>query len=919
MPLASTGTALESVEPPAPAVLSAGRRGKLGPPHCEFAPVVPEAVAALMQLPRLPKLTSVCAPTGYGKTVLLSKLYWRSRELRERAAWVSLDDRDTSVQAMVSLLGQALAQTDDDAADKEPAAQDAPGDRDMLADRLLARLAALPGTTVVFLDNLHFCRDEQVGPFLERLLFASPPALRLVVSSVDALPVDVLRAKLELGARVLDAGHLAFDRAGIAGMFLAAGEPVLDNHLLDRIHVRTEGWPAAVRLLLILSTGEHGIEGAVARFSGEDSDIALVLTRRVLAGFDPRLVRFLHEIALLREFSAELALHVTGAAESRAWLTMLVDRNLLVFPLDRSRRWLRMHTLLREHLLAEGRTRMDRERRREILQRAAQWHADQGDDVTAIDLAIEAPSMVLASRWIDRVSRTVVGDNGQLPLFVRWVEQVMVSGTPVSLDTHTWYIWALCFSLQYEAAQRSMEAFDARLAASALPPGEEAALRRRLGMLRVVASVYLDSLDVVRKEAGPWLADGAEPDAFSVAVVATGAAISEIARLDFTAARLYLDRAGGAIARTRSEYGIGWVAAMSACIALVQGEPEEADRHIMYARPRVVAGIGENSGVVATMDFVHAKALVDLGRIAEAQVAARRGLARAAQHGVIETAVQGLAGCLALWGGEPDSSWAPLALEPVVRSHPPRLARLFAALHARKLVHLGRVDEALDVARRALLLGDFAGEPAGGTVEASAETLVLIELALAQGRSREGLAQLERRLKFAKERGLRREQTELHLIAMTMAVRHGDTRLARRQLTMAIMVSARRKLVWPFRENLEAIGRVLAHSRPKDFGLTQAADLALLAHLQVLSGGPDPAPPDLPLGSTAGEVERLTPRELSFLELLGQGLSNQQLADREGLSVPTVKWHLYNLYAKLNVKSRAAAVAKARSLGTLRR
>jgi LuxR family maltose regulon positive regulatory protein len=870
----------------------------------------------------LPKLTSVCAPPGYGKTVLLSMLYRRSRELGERAVWISLDDRDSDLQAMLALLAQALAQVEDHAAEPELAAQEAPGDRDAQADQLLARLtalAALPAITVVFLDNLHFCSDEQAAPFFDRLLFASPPSLRLVVSSVDALPIDMLRAKLELGARALDAGHLAFGPAGIASMFLASGQPILDHDLLDRIHARTEGWPAAVRLLLILSAGEHGIEGAIERFSGEDSDIALVLTRRVLADFDPQLVRFLQEIALLREFSAELASHVTGAVQAPAWITTLVDRNLLVFPLDRSRRWLRMHTLLREYLLAEGRTRIDRERRQAILQRAAQWHADQGDDVTAIDLAIEAPSMELAARWIDRVSRTVVGDNGQLPLFVRWVEQVMASGAPVSLDTHTWYIWALCFSLQYEAAQRSMEALDARLAAGGLPPGEEAALRKRLGMLRVVTSVYLDNLDVVRKEAGAWLADGGDPDAFSVAVVATGAAVSEIARLDFTAARLYLDRAGGAIARTRSEYGIGWVAAMSACIALAQGGPEEADRLIAHARPTVVAGIGDDSGVVATMDFVHAKALLDLGRIDEAQVAASRGLRRAAQHGVIETAAHGLACCLALWGGEPDSPWAPSALETAVLSHPPRLARLFAGMYARKLVRLGRVDEALDVARRGRWLDEDAREPADGEVEASAVALARIELALAQGHSREGMAQLERRLKLAKERSLRREQAELHLMAMAMAVRHGEVRLALRQLTMAIVVSAPRKLVWPFHEHLEAISRVLADSRPKDFGLTQAADLAFLARLQVLSREHGAPLAELASSSTAGEVERLTPRELALIELLSQGLSNQQLADREGLSVPTVKWHLYNLYAKLNVKSRAAAVAKARSLGALRR
>ena len=55
-----------------------------------------------------------------------------------------------------------------------------------------------------------------------------------------------------------------------------------------------------------------------------------------------------------------------------------------------------------------------------------------------------------------------------------------------------------------------------------------------------------------------------------------------------------------------------------------------------------------------------------------------------------------------------------------------------------------------------------------------------------------------------------------------------------------------------------------------------------------------------------------------MLELLEKGLSNQQIADRVILSVPTVKWHFYKLFAKLQVKNRAAALFKARSLGLLR-
>lgn len=52
----------------------------------------------------------------------------------------------------------------------------------------------------------------------------------------------------------------------------------------------------------------------------------------------------------------------------------------------------------------------------------------------------------------------------------------------------------------------------------------------------------------------------------------------------------------------------------------------------------------------------------------------------------------------------------------------------------------------------------------------------------------------------------------------------------------------------------------------------------------------------------------LTPREIEILELIEQGLTNQQIASRLSLTLHTVKNHVHNLLSKLGVASRAEAV-----------
>lgn len=65
-----------------------------------------------------------------------------------------------------------------------------------------------------------------------------------------------------------------------------------------------------------------------------------------------------------------------------------------------------------------------------------------------------------------------------------------------------------------------------------------------------------------------------------------------------------------------------------------------------------------------------------------------------------------------------------------------------------------------------------------------------------------------------------------------------------------------------------------------------------------------------------GTLERLgiSKREHEVLELMANGHSNQEIAEKLFVSVNTVKTHLSNLFLKLEVSRRTQAVQKAKSL-----
>ncbi|MEH1013157.1 response regulator transcription factor [Micromonospora sp. CPCC 206060] len=109
-----------------------------------------------------------------------------------------------------------------------------------------------------------------------------------------------------------------------------------------------------------------------------------------------------------------------------------------------------------------------------------------------------------------------------------------------------------------------------------------------------------------------------------------------------------------------------------------------------------------------------------------------------------------------------------------------------------------------------------------------------------------------------------------------------------------------------------ATGYLLKDANPEDLAAavrTAAAGQSALA----------PAVAQRLMGRMRTPEAALSRRETEVLQLVADGLSNQQISRALFLSQATVKSHLVHIYAKLGVDNRTAAVAAARRQGLIRR
>ena len=71
------------------------------------------------------------------------------------------------------------------------------------------------------------------------------------------------------------------------------------------------------------------------------------------------------------------------------------------------------------------------------------------------------------------------------------------------------------------------------------------------------------------------------------------------------------------------------------------------------------------------------------------------------------------------------------------------------------------------------------------------------------------------------------------------------------------------------------------------------------------------------LNDAARAIGSLSDREREILKLVGRGMSNKEIGRSLRIGPETVKWHLKNLFAKLEVPNRIQAVNRARSLSMI--
>jgi len=862
------------------------------------------------------RLVLLSAPAGFGKTSLLTQWLAAVAGHGRTIAWLALDQSDNRAPIFWSHLVAAVkTAVPGFGAGLLPLFEASGSTTEGILAALVNELDALSGELYLVLDDYHLIDDQGIQEGVTFLLEHLPAHAHLLITTRadPPLPLALLRARGDLVE--IRAADLRFTPEEASTYLNEVMGLDLRPEAVHALETRTEGWIAALQLAALSMQGRDDVAGFIAGFTGNDRYIVDYLVDEVLARQPDEVRSFLLRTSILDRLSGPLCDAVTGSAGGKAMLERLERANLLVIPLDDRRQWYRYHHLfadvLRAHLEEE-----QTEQIPDLHRRASEWYEQQGERSEAIHHALAGGDFERTAALVESALPEMRKARQEMQLRA-WVDPLpdeVVRRRPVLAVT---FAGALLMSGEFVGVEGRLD--DAERRIDALPGsgvGDEGELRRVRGDIEV----YRASLAQVRGDVPTTIEHAQRARELALEednVVRAGAAgflgiafwtdgDLEAAHQAWSECAAQLEQAGHVADAVGATQALG-------DICIVQGRLQDAldtyqeslelvpEQSRSLVRGTADMHVGMSEVFLERLDLAtaneHLQAAHELGEYAGMAKFPYRWRVATARVRVAEGVLDG---ALALINE---------AEHLYVSDFFPNV-RPVAALRARLWIANSQLREALGWARQAGVSGD---DELNYLREFEHITLARLLLARAKSERTEALIgdalALLGRLGEAATAGARVSSMIEILVLEALALQaQGDTAAALGALERALTASESEGHVRVFMEEGQPMASLLEGAARRGIAPGYTAELLAAG---AASGRPSPR--------RQGLVEPLSERELDVLRLLGSDLSGPEIASELMISLNTLRTHTKNIYMKLGVNNRRAALSRAKELDLLSR
>jgi LuxR family maltose regulon positive regulatory protein len=666
----------------------------------------------------------------------------------------------------------------------------------------------------------------------------------------------------------------------------------LDADLAQTLEARTEGWIAGLQMAA-LSVQQHArsdsaeIAKKITQFDGEHYYVIEYLAAEVLRQQPEEVRSFLRDTSILDRFSAPLCDAVSGQTDSKAMLARLEQANMFLVRLDDNRQWFRYHQLFADYLRAG----LDTSAEKELHRKASAWHEAHGAGQEAMRHALRAGDVPATIRLFRSQAEGMLA-RGEISALLGWLQALPESTIRAQSDLAGYKAWLLYL------LGRTAEAQAYSPAASAVDPANAHPAQREMLLVfkAFLANQWGNPADV-RLFAKQALDELGDSGSFFRVYALSFLGQAQIHSGERREAVKTLRQAVDLGEKLQNHFVMLDALGHLASVMTAQGQLREAKLLCLNVVERFVDAHGDPLPVAGLVYVPLGTLHYEMNELEAARHYLTHGVALCQQLGMIYYTLMGQRALAKLQSvcDEAEASWNTLAAAREV-------AELSESLLRRRLVSVVTAELQLregNTSAAARTLGDVQKPPRPGS---EYESLTYARLLLAQhhpGKAEEVLDLLEQAAVAEKSEG---SLIAIHVLQALCQRALGHPSAAIERLEKAVSLAAS-----------SGYRRVFLDEGPILIPLLEKVRHIAPAYVsKLIDGDPGAAP-----ASPRALPEPLSRAEREILRLLTRGLTNQEIAVQLGTTVGTTKWHLNQIFGKLQVHNRTTAIAKARELRLL--
>jgi LuxR family maltose regulon positive regulatory protein len=871
---------------------------------------------ALLPLVRARRLTLIKGAAGFGKTSVGAA--WAVRLLDSadsHVAWLSLDQDDDVPTRFLYYVGHALQRAYGSVG---TSVIDMIGEISLVPmetalTSLINELAELDDDVFLFLDDYQSITDARIHEGIAFLLRHASSNFHLVlISRTDPqLPLATLLALNQL--LEVDASLLRFDLTETRRFLEREKMGQLDAGDVTMLHSTTDGWPAALRLVVSMHRGGQ-VEPYLRSMQGVTRPIETYI-EDMLATLPPDLALFMMQTSILDRFNAPLCDAVTGATSSRESLNSIGKRQLLMTSLGGDEYWYHYHPLLVDflrHRIAAKRS----DELPELHRRAAKWFASQELWTDAVRHALAAGDTTEAASWIENCAMVMV-KRGELLTLLAWQRQLPDRVMRSQMGVRLAIAWGLALAMRFDESLALIADIEGDLAAT--PTTAEADIRNECQTIRSVDLGLQDNSTAALALATPCVQGrGGDPWNINVASNVLRFGFWKSGNLEAFYAAPWLPYS--AEDDSRNVLSHIYRLCFQGLVELQQLRLDIAERHFVEALHRGEEAVGPQSTCAALPSALIGQIRYEQGRLDDAEGMIGDRLPTINATTMLECVLP---------------AYLVLARIAASRSN---LERAYTLLEQATSLgytrHWGRLVAAMQVERLKLYIGE------GRLTEASACVVQLDRLvAEYPAPLRCAWSEIENYRQLARAHIALAKHNSTEAVTLLRVLRdesivpqrtYFSVRLESLLCIALLDAGEQAQAMQTFRNVLTVAASAGIYRTIIDSGPKIGTMLRQLHETPGRSGSDPPRPylEHLLVGWRAryepesaqiqGIADPLTPREHGILELIANGRSNKEVAKSLGIAPETVKYHVKNIFTKLSVDKRTQAITRAQSLGLLR-